>query len=91
MFATPSPASNQNKNQTMEVKIAIFHKGLLATYQIRQASQTTVYAFLIQNKGKANPPEFIRLSKENNGWISAYPDEELIRELTSALEIVSIV
>jgi hypothetical protein len=85
MFDPPSPASHLI-TFSMEVKIAIFHKGLLSTYIVRKADQTTAYAFLIQNEGKARPAEFIRLLKQDNKWISAYPDQELIRELTAAIE-----
>lgn len=70
----------------MEVKIAIFHKGLLSTYIVRKADQTTAYAFLVQNDGNTKPAEFIRLLKQENKWISTYPDEELVRELNVAIE-----
>lgn len=70
----------------MEVRIAIFHKGLLSTYEIRRTDDTTAYAYLIQNKGAMKPPEFIRLIKQQDQWTSAYPDAEIIKELESALE-----
>ena len=74
----------------MEVRIAIFHKGLLSTYLIRKADPETVFAFLVENKGKARPPEFIRLSKQGDGWESVYPDQELVRELAAVLDVIPV-
>jgi|GEM_PF-2686886 len=71
----------------MEVKIAIFHKGLLSTYEVRRKDEKTAYAFLKENKGSETPASFIRLALEGKTWISSYPDPELTRELVLALQL----
>jgi hypothetical protein len=69
----------------MNVKIALFQKGLMATYQIDRIDEITVNAKLRSFSGDSKPPAFIKLYKTDNGWRSAFEDAELIRELGEAI------
>ena len=70
----------------MEVKIALFQKGLRATYRIQQIDSITFNAILRDFTGDSRPPDYIKFYKSESGWRSAYNDWELIRELGSAIE-----
>ena len=71
----------------MDVKIALFHKGLLVTYKIDQVDLITFNARLKDYIGDSKPPEYIKFFKSENGWRSAFDDAELIRELGAAIEV----
>jgi hypothetical protein len=86
MFAFSFPCKPTKTTFTMEVRIAIFQKGVFSTYMIRRINDTTAFAYLVQNKGSISTPEFIRLSKQKDQWTSAYPDAEIIKEFDSAIE-----
>ena len=70
----------------MEVKIALFQKGLRATYKIHQIDNTTFNAVLRDFAGDNRPPDYIKFYKSEAGWRSAYEDGELIRELGLAVD-----
>jgi hypothetical protein len=74
------------KTTTMDVKIALFHKGLMATYKIDQVDTATYNARLKTFSGDAPPPSYIKFYKTEVGWRSAFEDAELIRELGAAVE-----
>jgi hypothetical protein len=69
----------------MTVKIALFQKGLMATYHIDRIDDITVNARLRSFSGDSKPPAFIKLFKTDLGWRSAFDDAELIRELGDAI------
>ncbi len=70
----------------MDVKIALFHKGLLATYKVDRVDTVTYNARLRDYSGEAAPPRYIKFYKTELGWRSAFEDAELIRELGAAIE-----
>ena len=71
----------------MNVKIALFHKGLMATYMIDRVDPLTYNARLKDYSGEAPPPPtYIKFYKTELGWRSAFEDAELIRELGTAVE-----
>jgi len=70
----------------MDVKIALFQKGLMATYHIDKVDRITYNALLRTYSGETPPPSYIKFYKTEDGWRSAFEDEELIRELGLAVE-----
>jgi hypothetical protein len=73
----------------MNVKIALFHKGLLATYHIDKVDEITFNAVLRDYSGEPKPPAYIKFYRTALGWRSAFEDAELIRELGAAVDGVS--
>ena len=69
----------------MEIKIALFHKGIMATYIIDKIDANIFHARLKEFAGD-KPPLFIKFIKTELGWKSAFTDAELIRELGSAID-----
>jgi len=70
----------------MDIKIALFEKGLLATYAIDKVDSTTFNATLRAFTGELKPPSYIKLHRTALGWRSALEDSELIRELGAAVD-----
>jgi hypothetical protein len=70
----------------MDIKIALFEKGLLATYAIDKVDSTTFNARLRAFTGENKPPSFIKFHRTVFGWRSALEDMELIRELGAAVD-----
>ena len=69
----------------MNVKIALFEKGLLATYSVNKIDEITFNARLREFSGIKKPPAFIKFYKTETGWGSAFEDAALIRELGEAV------
>jgi hypothetical protein len=70
----------------MDIKIALFEKGLLATYAIDKVDSTTFNARLRAFTGEIKPPSYIKFQRTPFGWRSALEDMELIRELGEAVD-----
>ncbi|HWJ92825.1 MAG TPA: hypothetical protein VNR87_17035 [Flavisolibacter sp.] len=70
----------------MDIKIALFEKGLLATYAIDRMDGTTFNARLKAFTGESKPPSYIKFQRTPSGWRSAFEDRELIRELGAAVD-----
>ena len=71
----------------MEITIALFHKGLYATFQIDKIDPVTFNARLKAYTGD-KPPSFIKFYRTELGWRSAFEDVELIRELGMGVDNV---
>jgi hypothetical protein len=70
----------------MDIKIALFEKGLLATYAIHKVDSMTFNARLRAFTGEVKPPSYIKLHRVAFGWRSALDDKELIREIGAAVD-----
>ena len=70
----------------MNVKIALFQKGLMATYFIDKMDELTFNARLRAYSGDNKPPVYIKFYKTEQGWRSEFEDAELIRELGAAVD-----
>ncbi len=70
----------------MQIKIALFQKGLMATYHIDRVDEITFNARLRAYTGDSKPPDYIKMYKTEAGWRSAFEDAELIRELGAAVD-----
>jgi hypothetical protein len=74
---------------TMNVKIALFEKGLVATYNVVRVDNITFNARLKAYSG-SKPPSYIKFYKTELGWGSAFEDADLIGELGSAVDAVAV-
>jgi hypothetical protein len=70
----------------MEVKIALFQKGLMATYKVEQENSRTFNIRLKEFAGDSKPPLYLKLHKTELGWRSAFEDHELVREVGAAID-----
>jgi hypothetical protein len=76
----------QPYTKLMEVKIALFQKGLMATYKVERQDHSTFAIRLKEFTGSSQPPLYIKLHKTDRGWNSAFEDGELIREIGFAID-----
>ena len=71
----------------MDVKIALFNRGLMANFSVEQQDTATYTIRLKSFEGESQPPLYMKMYKTSQGWESAFDDKELIRELGLAIEV----
>jgi hypothetical protein len=72
--------------KTMDVKIALFERGLMATFNVEQINLTHFIIRLKSFDGERKPPVYFKICRSDLGWISAFDDNELVREVGLAIE-----
>ncbi len=70
----------------MDVKIALFDRGMMATFSVEQIDTTTFTIRLKSFDGGIKPPLYIKLQKTDMGWSSALEDKELVKEIGMAID-----
>ena len=70
----------------MDVKITLFDKGLMATFNVEQENATTFAIRLKNYDGEPKPPLYLKLHRTSSGWTSAFKDALLISEIGMAID-----
>jgi hypothetical protein len=86
LFLHRPPASHHYNMKTMDVKIALFERGLMATFSVEQITITNFIIRLKSFDGEIKPPLYIKISRSDLGWTSAFEDNELVREIGMAID-----
>jgi hypothetical protein len=70
----------------MKFKTALFYNGSIAFYSVYLLDVNTYKAKLDEYPGLQKPPLLVELYKHGMNWNSDCDDNELIQELTAAIE-----
>lgn len=70
----------------MRFKAALFYNNSIAFYSVYLIDGNTYKAKLDEYSGQRQPPSVVSLQKNNLGWNSDCDDNEIVTELSAAIE-----
>lgn len=70
----------------MRFKAALFYQNSIAFYSVYLIDGNTYKAKLDACAGQTQPPSLVNLQKNNLGWNSDCEDNEIVTELSAAIE-----
>ncbi|MBD0286203.1 MAG: hypothetical protein ICV53_18620 [Flavisolibacter sp.] len=70
----------------MRFKTALFYNGTIVYYNVYTIGHNAYKIKLDSYNGATKPPTLIELHKEGHSWFSSCTDQELIKELSAAID-----
>jgi hypothetical protein len=78
--------SNKLNLSTMRFKAALFYNNSIAFYSVYLLDGNTYKAKLDEYSGQTQPPNLVELQRNGMLWQSDCEDQQLLTELTAAIE-----
>jgi hypothetical protein len=70
----------------MDISITFQEKNSFANYSVEQETPITYNLRLISFESEKNLPTYLKIHRSDNGWISAFQDQEMVNALGAAIE-----